>query len=102
MLCPSPAPEQVEGPGHDRSRDGVVEVVQVVSDRLPVFAEQVSEIRQAEDPGYAPEEGVEGEFGEVHPGRTGWERDKGTDHGQAAGDEYGELTVPIEPFLGGL
>src|SRR5215210_4113636 len=99
---PSPAPEQVDGSADQRHGDGVVEVVEVVTYGLPVLAEQIAEVGQGEDPGYATEEGVEGELGEVHFGRACGERDEGADHGQAAGDEDGELAVTVEPFLGGV
>src|SRR5215204_1019337 len=97
-----PAPEQVEGSGHQRHRDGVVEVVQIVAYRRPVLAEHVPEVRQREDPGYAPEESVKNELAKVHPGGAGGKRDEGTNHGQAAGDEDGELAVLIEPLLGDM
>src|SRR3712207_4720683 len=65
---PPPAPEQVDRPGHERHRDRVVQVVQYGSDLLPVLSEDVTEVRQSEDPGYASEERVKGELGKVHPG----------------------------------
>src|SRR5918995_2055172 len=96
----SPAPQHVDGSSDQRHRDGVIEVVEVVSYGLPVLAECVPEVGQGEYPGYATEDGVDGELGEVHSGRAGGEGDEGTDHGEAAGDEYGELSVAVEPFLG--
>src|SRR5215207_8022162 len=97
-----PAPEQVEGSGHQRHRHGVVEEVQVVAYRRPVLAEHVPAVRQREDPGYAPKESVQGELSEVHTGCACGERDEGADHRQAARDEDGELTVLIEPLLGDM
>src|SRR5918995_5006293 len=96
----SPAPQHVDGPADQRHRDGVIEVVEVVSYGLPVLAECEPEVGQGEYPGYATEEGVDGELGEVHSGRAGGGGDEGADHGEAAGDEDGELTVAVEPFLG--
>src|SRR5918998_5318319 len=95
----APAPEQVDSPHHERHRDRVVQVVEVVPDPLPVLAQNVPQIGQREDPGYAPEERVEGELRQVHPGGSGGKGDKSADHGQAAGDTDGELPVLVEPLL---
>src|ERR687894_568487 len=99
LAGPAPAPEQVDRPGHEGHGDGVVEVVEEVPDPLPVLSEDVAEVGQREDPGDAPEERVEAELGEVHPGGPGREGDKGAHHGQTPGDEHREFPVPVEPLL---
>src|SRR5918998_563623 len=97
---PAPAPEQKDGPRHERHRDRVVQVVQEMAYPVPVLSKHISKIRQGGDPGYTPEERVKGELGEVHPGGPGGGGDESADHGQAAGDEYREIAGPVEPFLG--
>src|SRR3712207_2072295 len=78
----------------------VIKVVEEVPDPLPVLSEDVAEVGQREDPRDAPEERVEAELGEVHPGGPCREGDKGAHHGQTPGDEHRELPVPVEPLLG--
>jgi len=41
---PAPAPEQVDNPHHERHRDRVVQVVEVVPDPLPVLAQNVPQV----------------------------------------------------------
>src|SRR5918994_2411680 len=96
----SPAPQHVDGPADQRHRDGVLEVVEVVSYGLPVLAECEPEVGQGEYPGNATEDGVDGELGEVHSGRAGGGGDEGKGHGGGSGDEYGGISLAGETFFG--
>ena len=97
----APAPDDEPDDAEDDGRQhGVVQVVQLVLDALPVVAHRAADERQRGDPGQAADEGEHQEAPEGHAGDARGQGDEGAGDGQAAGQEHGPVAPAAEPAVG--
>src|SRR5439155_15106928 len=64
---------------------------------IPLFAEDLTHISQAEAPWKRAKEGIDNESSHIHLCDTGWKGDKGPDYRQQPASEDDHLTISCEP-----
>ena len=83
LFVPDGLDPVVDEPRHDQdyyAGDGEVEGPHDPAQVLPVLSQLEPTVGQTQAPWLGPDERVEAEFPEVHPGDTGLNTDEGTDH----------------------
>src|SRR5215210_8850037 len=97
---PASADQEIGNERDEDRGDRVVDVVELLVERLPARAERPADARERETPDRRPQKREDGVAPEGEAEDAGGNRDEGARDGRDPPDEDGRVAPPVEPVLG--